>query len=72
MRLVHAATLSVANIEAAVARYQQWFDNARRLKDLVAKLEITSLAALESAEGWTARSAASGQRPSTKAGRPDA
>jgi len=30
-----------------LARYQQWFDNARRLKDLVAKLEIASVHALE-------------------------
>ena len=31
-----------------LARYQPWFDNARRLKDLVAKLEIVSLQAIES------------------------
>lgn len=29
-------------------RYQPWFDNARRLKELVAKLEIASAHALES------------------------
>lgn len=33
-------------------RYQPWFDNARRLKELVAKLEIASTHALES-EGRT-------------------
>ena len=32
------------------ARYQPWFDNARRLKELVAKLEIASIQAFESTE----------------------
>ena len=30
-----------------------WFDNARRLRDLVSKLEAASLLAMETAEGWT-------------------
>jgi hypothetical protein len=30
-------------------RYQEWFDNARRLKDIVAKLEIASIHALDAA-----------------------
>ena len=29
-------------------RYQPWFDNARRLKELIAKLEIASVHALQS------------------------
>jgi len=33
-----------------LARYQQWFDNARRLKEIVAKLEIASLHAVEQSE----------------------
>lgn len=33
-------------------RYQDWFDNARRLKELVAKLEIASVHAVETVEGW--------------------
>lgn len=36
-----------------LARYQPWFDNARRLKDLVAKLETASVHALEQTEGPT-------------------
>jgi len=36
-----------------LARYQPWFDNARRAKDLVAKLETASLHALEQDEGPT-------------------
>jgi hypothetical protein len=38
-----------------LARYQPWFDNARRLKDLVAKLETASVHALEQAEGPSGR-----------------
>ena len=34
-------------------RYQTWFDNARRLRELVSKLEAASLLAMETAEGWT-------------------
>lgn len=33
-------------------RYQSWFDNARELKELVAKLEIASVNAVENAEDW--------------------
>ncbi|WP_125611930.1 DUF6788 family protein [Specibacter cremeus] len=33
-----------------LARYQPWFDNARRVKDLVAKLETVSLQALAQEE----------------------
>lgn len=39
-----------------LTRCQAWFDNARRLKDLVAKLEIASLHALEQAERPSQRS----------------
>lgn len=33
-------------------RYQPWFDNARRLRELIAELEALSLRAAERAEGW--------------------
>ena len=39
--------------ESQLTRYQPWFDNARRLKDLVAKLEIASVHAVEQAEKHT-------------------
>lgn len=45
-----------------LARYQQWFDNARRLRELVAKLEIASVQALE-AERVPKRPAASKSPP---------
>ena len=33
-------------------RYQPWFDNARRLRELSAELEVLSLRTAERAEGW--------------------
>ena len=33
-------------------RYQRGFDNARRLRELIAELEALSLRAAEQAEGW--------------------
>jgi len=45
-----------------LARYQQWFDNTRRLKEIVAKLEIASLHAVEQSEAAAAPAAA----PSTR------
>jgi len=37
------------------ARYQVWFDNARRLHHLVTELEALSLRAFEQAEGTSKR-----------------
>lgn len=52
-----------------LARYQDWFDNAQRLKQIVAKLEIASLHAVEQAEGWDAAASTARQRrpPSNRA-----
>lgn len=36
-----------------LARYQPWFDNARRLRELLAELERVSLQAANEAEGWS-------------------
>jgi len=35
------------------ARYQPWFENAHRLRQLLAELEALSLQAANHAEGWT-------------------
>jgi hypothetical protein len=35
-----------------LARYGPWFDNARRLRQLVTELEMLSVQAAEDAEGW--------------------
>lgn len=36
-------------------RYQTWFDNNRRLHELVAELQTLSVQAIEDAEGWQSR-----------------
>ncbi len=51
-RTVEGKTVTRLLSEEQLARYQPWFDNARRLKDLVAKLEIASVHAIERSEGW--------------------
>ena len=37
-------------------RYQNWFDNDRRLKALVAELEELSITVVDQAEGWGTKS----------------
>jgi len=49
-RTVQGKTVTRFLTHEQLARYQPWFDNARQLKELVAKLEITSVHALEQAE----------------------
>jgi hypothetical protein len=49
-RTVQGKTVTRFLTHEQLARYQPWFDNARRLKELVAKLEIASVHALEQAE----------------------
>ncbi len=46
-RTVDGKTVTRYLSKDELARYQPWFDNARRLKDLVAKLEIVTVLALE-------------------------
>lgn len=46
-RTVNGKTVTRILSEDELARYQPWFDNARRLKELLAKLEILSAQALE-------------------------
>jgi len=52
-RTVNGKTRTRFLSQEQLARYQPWFDNARRLKELLAKLETASVAAVEQAEGWT-------------------
>lgn len=52
------------------SRYQQWFDNARRLKEIVAKLEIASLHAVEQSEGAPNQTADPSTRRAPRRGPP--
>ena len=51
--------------EEQLARYRPWFDNARRLKDLIAKLQIASVHAVE-AEARTPQTNSGGSAPTAK------
>jgi hypothetical protein len=55
-RTVDGKTVTRFLSEEQLTRYRPWFDNARRLRELIAKLEIASVHALE-AESRTARTA---------------
>ena len=45
-----------------LADYQSWFDNHRRLRELIAELEALSLAIAEADPRWNRRSPPSGNR----------
>ncbi|MGH9269597.1 MAG: DUF6788 family protein [Acidimicrobiales bacterium] len=65
-RTVDAKTVTRFLGEEQLARYQPWFDNARRVKELVAMLEVASVNALE-AERQLKRSAVA-KAPARRAG----
>ena len=52
-RTVDGKTVTRYLSQDQLARYQEWFDNARRVKEIVAKLEIASLHAVEQSEAAT-------------------
>lgn len=65
-RTVRGKTVTKLLTDEQLARYQPWFDNSRRLKDLVAKLEIVSLQAVETADALIATTATPPPTPSRK------
>ncbi len=73
-RTVGGKTVTRFLSEEQLVRHQPWFDNARRLKELTAKLQIASVHAVEQAEGWDnttpSASAATAKRGSVPRSRP--
>lgn len=63
-RTVDGKTVTRYLTQDQLDRYQQWFDNARRLRKIVAKLEIASVHAVEQSEAASAPAA----DPSTPSG----
>ena len=49
-RTVAGKTVTVTLTQEQARRYQPWFDNARRLRNLIADLEARSLQAFQDAE----------------------
>ena len=62
-RTVAGKTVTKLLTDDQLARYQPWFDNNRRLKDLIAKLEIVSLQAIQTADALTAKTDTQPTRP---------
>ena len=65
-RTVRGKTVTKLLTDEQLARYQPWFDNSRRLKDLIAKLEVVSLQAIETADRLTAKTASPPSTPGRK------
>lgn len=65
-RTVRGKTVTRFLTEEQLAAYQPWFDNSRRLKDLVAKLETVSLQAIQTADQLTAKTATPDSTPARK------
>ena len=65
-RAADGKTLTRYLSEEELARYQPWFDNARRLKEIVAKLEIASLHALEIERSTKVDNPTPGDDPSSR------
>ena len=51
-RKVHGKTVTRRLTPEQLERYQPWFDNTRRLRELIAELETVSIQAADQAEGW--------------------
>ncbi len=51
-RTVAGKTVTKLLTQEQLDRYQPWFDNARRVRELLAQLEAASLAAMAAAEAW--------------------
>jgi hypothetical protein len=54
-RSVQGKTVTRFLTQEQFERYRPWFNNAKRLRELLNKLETQTLKAVESAEGWTNR-----------------
>jgi hypothetical protein len=52
-RKVQGKTVTRRLSDDQLQRYKPWFDNARRLRQLVAELESLSVDTAETTEGWT-------------------
>ncbi len=51
-RTVAGKTITRTLTQEQARRYQDWFDNARKLRTLITELEARSLHAADKAEGW--------------------
>ena len=55
-RTVDGKTVTKLLTAQQLERYQSWFDNTRRLRELATELEAVSIDAISTVEGWGAKS----------------
>lgn len=65
-RKVKGKTVTRRLTPEQLERYRPWFENTRRLRQLVSELESLSLQAAEQAEGWERRKPATGRQRRTR------
>jgi hypothetical protein len=65
-RTVGGKTVTKFLSQDQLARYQPWFDNARRLKELTAMLQIASVHAVEISEGWATQVTSASSTPTPR------
>jgi len=58
-RKVNGKTFTRLLTKEQKERYDTWFDNAKRIRSLLAELEALSLLVAESAEGWNSQASPS-------------
>jgi hypothetical protein len=62
-RKVQGKTVTRRLTAEQLERYQPWFENNRRLRQIIGELEALSLQAAEQAEGWQPKQRPKTQRP---------
>ena len=62
-RKIDSKTVSRWLSNEQLERYEEWFANARRVRDLLTELEALSLRIAERAEGWDPQTPPTGHRP---------
>jgi hypothetical protein len=65
-RTVDGRTVTRYLSEEQLVRYQPWFDNARRLKEIIAKLETASLHAVAQSEARPTRTTSDSSTAASK------
>jgi hypothetical protein len=71
-RKIDGKTVSRWLSDEQLERYEDWFANAKRVRDLLTELEVLSLGIAERTEGWDPQAPPSGHRSRNTEQRPPA
>ena len=69
-RTVDGKTITRFLSQDQLARYQPWLDNTRRLRELIANLQVASVHAVELSEGWTTQAPGAPPTPTPRRRKP--